>query len=532
MYNSIVYAANRLYNATTISRVSLGQSLSIHSTARAGPKPEDVPYRKGKMMFDVVVIGGGPAGVTAALRARALGASVALVERGNLGGTCTNDGCVPTRMLAKAARLVRDADQYASFALVGERPWVDFPGLLQRTQELVYRVHEKKQLRSHLVDAGVKVLSGVGQARFTDPHTLLLEAGGFGQALQGSHFIICAGGQARRLSFPGSEYALTHSDVWSMKRLPASVAIVGGAATGCQLASVFASFGSRVHLLEVMPRLLGVEDASVSQAMEAAFSRHGIEVVTGIGGVERIEQAEDGYALSFKQGADTQTLGVEVVIMAVGWPGNIDTLNLPAAGVESERGYIVVDDTLRTTASHIYAAGDITGRMMLVQSATGEGTVAAENAVLGLARSYTHSIVPHGGFTDPEYGSVGLTEVQARAGRDCAVATVPYSDLDRAIIDGHPEGFCKLIADRRTHRIVGAHVVGEQAVEVVQIVAAGMAAGMKVEQLASLELSYPTFASAVGLAARQILGEMDELVGAGVEVLRRPRAGEWERTEA
>jgi pyruvate/2-oxoglutarate dehydrogenase complex dihydrolipoamide dehydrogenase (E3) component len=483
------------------------------------------------VMFDVIVIGGGPAGVTAALRARSLGASVCLVERGNLGGTCTNDGCVPTRVLARTARLMRDAEQYASYALAGDRPTLDFPLLLRRTQEFVYRVHEKKQLRSHLEDAGVTVLANTGEARFTGADTLLVGTGGDEQALHANKFIVYAGGHARHLPFPGSEHALTHSDVWSMKRLPASMAIIGGAATGCQLASVFSSFGSRVSLVEVMPRLLGAEDSSVSEAIEEAFSRRGIEVLAGIGGIERIEQAGDMFTLVYQQGGETKTLSVETVLLAVGWPGNLESLNLPAAGVETARGYITVDDTLRTSAPNIYAAGDITGRMMLVQSATGEGTVAAENAVLGVERPYTHRIVPHGGFTDPEYASVGLTEEQARTQHDCAIASVPFTDLDRAIIDRRTDGFCKLIVNRGTRQIVGAHVVGEEAVEIVQIAAAGMAAAMKVEQLASLELSYPTFTAIVGLAARQILAEMDEPVSAGAEVLRRPRAGEWERTE-
>lgn len=487
-------------------------------------------------MFDVVVIGGGPAGVTAAVRARALGASVALVERGNLGGTCTNDGCVPTRALARAARLVRDADQYANYALTGDRPAVDFARLLERTQELVYRIHEKKQLRSHLQDAGITVIDEAGEARFTGAHTLLLARGGSSEVLEAATFIICAGGHARRFPFQGSEHALTHSDVWTMKRLPESVAIVGGAATGCQLASIFASFGSHVYLLEAMPRLLSAEDSTVSQEMEAAFQRHGIEVITGIGGIESIEQAEDGRLVTYKRGDANETLSAEAVILAVGWPGNVESLNLEAAGVETERGYIVVNDNLQTSAPHIYAAGDITGRMMLVQSATGEGATAAENAVLGVGRPYAHRIVPHGGFTDPEYGSVGPPEEQARTRFDCAVVTVPYSDLDRAIIDGHTEGFCKLIVDSSTRLITGAHVVGEQAVEVVQIVAAGMAAAMSVDQLAALEMSYPTFASIVGLAARQIVDELDEAASAGNGmrdgVLGKPRAAEWERTEA
>lgn len=480
--------------------------------------------------YDVIVIGGGPAGVTAALHASELGARVALVERGNLGGICTNDGCVPTRVLAKAARLVRDAEQFAEYGLVAERPWVDFARLLARTQQIIYQIHEKKQLLVHLQQAEVVVFSNAGNARFLDPHTLTLADG---RSLSAEKFILCVGGQARRLPFPGSEHALTHSDVWSLKKLPASVAIVGAAATGCQLASILSAFGAQVTLLELAPRILPNEDELVSESITRAFQRRGVEVMTGLGGVTRIEPRPAGLQLDYLLEERPVSLSTEAVILAVGWPGNIEALNLDAAGVATERGYVRVDDTLQTSASHIFAAGDITGRMMLVQSASYEARVAAENAVLGRGRSCTHQIVPHGGFTDPEYASVGLTEGQARAlEADCLAAVVPYADLDRAVIDDYPDGFCKLLVSRTSRQILGIHVVGEQAVEIVQIVAAGMVAGTRVEQMADLELAYPTFTAIVGLAARQIVRELDGTALAPQwRTLKpaNPRAVEWEQ---
>ena len=231
--------------------------------------------------FDLIVIGGGPAGTTAALRARELGASVALIERGSMGGTCTNDGCVPTRVLARAARLMSNASQYADYGITVPPPELDFQRLLARTQAIVYAMHEKKQLISHLEAAGVEVHAGVGEARFVDPHTVEVPDG---RQFRGDTFILCAGGRARRLDFPGEELALTHSDIWRLQKLPRSVAIVGGAATGCQLATIFNAFGSQVTVLDVAPRILTIEDGLVSQTMGEAFERRSIDVITSIGG--------------------------------------------------------------------------------------------------------------------------------------------------------------------------------------------------------------------------------------------------------
>jgi pyruvate/2-oxoglutarate dehydrogenase complex dihydrolipoamide dehydrogenase (E3) component len=479
-------------------------------------------------MKDVIVIGGGPAGVTAALRARELGASVALVESGQLGGTCTNDGCVPTRVLARAARLRRDAEQFGNYGLDGSQPYVHFQDLMAKVQQKVYAIHEKKQIAANLAQAGVELFTQAGRASFTSPQTIALENG---SNLEGKQFILCVGGHARRFPFPGEEHALTHSDVWSLKELPESLAIVGGAATGCQLASIFAAFGVQVTLLEVNSRLLRLEDEIVSRGLTESFRQRGITILNGIGGVDQIERAGRDLILHYRKDDQPQTLRVAAVVMAVGWVGNIEGLNLEAAGVEHQRGYILVNDSLQTSQPHIYAAGDITGRMMLVQSGSYDGRLAAENAVLGGLQPYRHSIVPHGGFTDPEYGSVGLTEEQARAtDQEVVSAVVPYANMDRAVIDGHTEGYCKLIVSAETHRILGAHIIGEQALETIHLVAGGMASDMWIEHLAELEIAYPTFTAVVGLAARQIVRDLGVMpLAAQWRALGKPHA-EWERT--
>lgn len=455
--------------------------------------------------FDLVVIGGGPAGVTAALRARELGASVALVERDRPGGTCTNDGCVPTRVLARAARLIRESRQLGEYGLVGSEPRVDMAAVMDRVQEKVGQVNAKKDMLGHLARSGARSIVGRGAARFLDEHTVQI---GDDERLQAGKIIICAGGHARRLPFPGAELAMTHSDVWHVRELPASVAVIGAAATGCQLASIFNAFGARVTLLEVAPRIVAGEDADISQAVARRFAANGLDVVTGLERVVELRRHEGRLRLIYVRDGEQQ-LDVDAVVMAVGWPGNVESLGLDAAGVQVERGYIVTDDYLRTNKAHIFAAGDINGKMMLVQSGGYEARVAAENA-LGEhgGERVAHTIVPHGGFTDPEYASVGPTEEQARKQGEVLVATVPLDRIDRAVIDGRTDGFCKLIVRAGDRALLGAHVVGEQALEIVHVVAAGMVAGMTVDQLARLDIAYPTYTAVLGAAAQQIMRDL------------------------
>jgi pyruvate/2-oxoglutarate dehydrogenase complex dihydrolipoamide dehydrogenase (E3) component len=288
-----------------------------------------------------------------------------------------------------------------------------------------------------------------------------------------------------------------------------------------------------VTLLEVAERVIPGEDPEVSAALAGELEGNGIHVVAGIEGVEEIRRGSGGLELTYRLEGAARAVTVDAVILAVGWPAAIADIGLESAGVRTERGYVAVDDTLRTSVPHIWAAGDVTGRTMLVQSATYEGRIAAENALDGGARRLHHAIVAHGGFTDPEYGSVGLTEPVARERGEVVIGRVDYADLDRAVIDGRTEGFCKLVVDAASHRLLGAHVIGEQAAEVVQVAAAAMAAGMPVERLAEVEFAYPTFTSIVALAARQVVHALrlgDD--AAAWEATGRPRQSEWERREA
>ena len=432
------------------------------------------------------------------------GAEVTLIERGRVGGTALNSGPAPVRTLARAARLVRDWSSWETFGLRGPRPEVDLAATLANAKRVADYLYERKRVADHIRSVGVDLVEEAGDARFVDANTI---ATADGRTWTADRVIIAVGGRAGRLPIPGAELGLTYEDVRSVTALPDRVCVIGAADTGCQLTSILADFGCAVTLVEYAPRIVPRADVDVSIALEHAFRDRGIEVVTSAA-VERLEALNPVCAFTTELGDESRTVDVDAAFFAVGWPGNADLVDAAAAGVVTERGYVTVDAFMATNVPHIFAAGDVDGNSMLVSSATLEGRVAAENAVLGPRRRVVHEIVPAGSFTDPEYGSVGLTEEQARARYDCAVAVARYEDMLRPVADGQPEGFCKLIVETARRQIVGAHVLGEYSAEVIQTVATCMAAGMRVEDVAELQFAFPTFTEGVSQAAQMVVNQL------------------------
>ena len=456
--------------------------------------------------FDVIVVGGGPAGMIAALQAGRLGARTTLVSRGAVGGMAATDGPVPVRVLAQAARLRRDARHLPRYGIETGEIALNYPRLLQRVHEVVGDVGEHAMLRSELDDAGVVLREHTGTARFVDPHTIATENG---VSLRADKVVLCAGGINRLLPVPGAELVGSHRDAWTLSRVPHSLLVIGAGATGAQVASVFAELGARVTLFEAGPRILATEDEDVSRVMAACFRASGIDVREGFGRVHRFEKTREGVRMSFGTNEVSNSVEAELAVAAIGWLADTAGLNLSAAGVATNtRGYVQVDEHLRTTASHVFAAGDITGKLMLVPQAAQDGYLAATNAVQGLGATLTPPVCPIGSFTDPEYAQVGPTETRARQDHDVVVATAPFAATARPIIDGRTDGFCKVIVDRHSHRLLGCHIVGERAVELAQVASVAIAADMTVEQFARLPLSFPTYTNVLGRAvfdaARQL----------------------------
>ena len=448
----------------------------------------------------------------AALRAAELGARTALVTRQRFGGMAANDGAVPVRTLAHAARLIRETRQLGRYGIATVEPILDYPRLLARVREVVEDLQAHSGVRERIDRLGVSIYEHAGVAHFVEPHTIEAENG---LRLKGEKFILCAGGMSRRLGVPGFELTVTHSDAWDLTAVPSSMLVIGAGATGVQVASIFASFGSRVQLLQAGPRILPGEDEEVSAAMAAAFRTQGMEVREDFGVIGSFEKAPNGLRMHFSKNGIRGCAEAEIAVVAVGWVADTTGLGLSAAGVETDqRGFVRVNAYQQTSAAHVFAAGDITGQLMLVPQAVNAAFVAATNAVRGATLPLWKQVSPIGSFTDPEFAQVGLTETKAREQHDVVIAKVRFDATPRTIIDGRTNGFCKLIVNRAAREILGCHVVGERAVEITQVAAVAMTAGMPVNELARIPLSFPTYAAILGRTAYVAIRQLG-LEGAG-----------------
>jgi pyruvate/2-oxoglutarate dehydrogenase complex dihydrolipoamide dehydrogenase (E3) component len=454
--------------------------------------------------FEVVVIGAGPAGTAAALRAADLGAKTALITRGAFGGMSANEGPIPVRTLAHAARLVREARQLTRYGIEGEAPSLDYTRLVARAKEVVVEARGQSTLLEQSIKAGVALFENAGTAAFDDVRSIRSEGA---PTLRGQRFVICTGGVSRSLPAPGAEHTVTPADAFGLTTVPRSMIVIGAGATGVQVASIFNAFGSSVALCQAGPRIIPTEDADVSFAVAQAFREDGIALYEDFGAIERVEPAINGMRVVL--GGGQTPIEADLVVCAIGWTASLAALNLDTPGVQTNsRGFVEVDDALRTSAPHVYAAGDVIGGSMLVPQAVRDGFIAGNNAAGASELTVPVDVEPIGSFTDPEYARVGLTEEEARKTHNIHVARASFAETTRPIIDGRTRGFCKVVVDRTTFELLGCHIVGERAVEVAQMAAIAMTAGMRIDDLARIPLSFPTYANVFGRAALRAIREM------------------------
>ncbi len=449
----------------------------------------------------VLVLGAGPAGIFAALRAADLGARTTLVTSGALGGMAANDGPVPVRALAHAARLMREARQMPDYGIEVGDPRLDYAALQERIRHVVRDVRDQAALRPQLEATGVTIHEHAGPVHFVDDRTVQTATG---QRYEADRIVICTGGVSRTLPVPGFGQLATHSDAWSLTSVPRSMIVIGGGATGLQVASIFAAFGTQVELFDAGGRILQAEEPEVSACVAQGFRSRGVAVHEGFGVIDRFEQVAGGIRMTWRKDRAAASCEAELAVSAVGWCIDADALQLGAAGVELSRGFIAVDEVGRTSAAHIFAAGDAIGGAMLVPQAIQEGFIAASAAMGVQSHPTARHLVPAGSFTDPEYARVGATQAEALLATNAVSATVSFAEMTRAIIDGHTFGFCKLIADADTREILGCSVVGDRAVDIVQVAAVAMAGGMRVDTLANFQLSFPIYAGILARTAAKL----------------------------
>ncbi|MDP4078949.1 mercuric reductase [Acidovorax sp. A1169] len=449
-------------------------------------------------LYHLVVIGGGPAGLAAARSAASLGANVALIERHELGGNSLNDGCIPSKSLIRTARLLADMRNSVNFgvASAGETPF-DFAGAMLRMRRVTARI-SRSDAAMNLARAGIHLF--FGRARFTGPDAIDVD----GMPLSFGKALVATGSRSMLPDIPGLAEAgfLTNETVFELQTLPKSLMVIGGGPLGCELAQVFARFGSRTLISHSEPLFLPQEERDAAQMVSDALARDGVEIhlnstVTGVqteGGMKLINLVNDG---------NTASTRVDAILTGIGRVPAVQDLELEVAGVayDADSG-VHVDDFLRTSNPRIYAAGDVCLGNKFTNTAEASGRMVVRNALLLGHDRISALTVPWCTYTDPEVAHVGLYVRQAREQKiPIKTFTIPMHDVDRAIADGEEEGFVKIHVREGSDSILGATIVARHAGEMINSISLAMAAGVGLQTLASVVFAYPTQGEATRQAA-------------------------------
>jgi dihydrolipoamide dehydrogenase len=451
---------------------------------------------------DIAVIGAGPGGYVAALRAAQLGAKVAVVEKDRVGGVCLNWGCIPTKTLLRSAEVLALAREASDYGVVVADARLDWTAAQKRKDGVVRRLTGGVKL---LLDkAGVRLLAGT--ARFVSPSVLEVLQDGGAERVVAKTYIVAAGSRPASLPIPGLEGpgVLTSDAALCLESLPESMLIVGAGPIGVEFATLFQACGVQVTLVEVLPRVLPTLEAELGAEVDRALKKARVRVHTA-SKVSKVEAHGGRHVVTIQGGSQEVTVEVEKVLLAVGRRPNVEELGLSEVGIEAARGGIHVDGHLRTMAPHVYAVGDVTGGILLAHVAMHEGIVAAENA-LGRERMMNYNAVPRCVFTRPEVATVGLTEDAARQqGYDVQVGRFPFRANGKALAQGEHDGLVKVVAESKYGQVLGVHIVGPHASDLIQ---EGTLALMLESTLGDLEATihpHPSLSEAIaeaGLAAQ------------------------------
>ena len=458
---------------------------------------------EGGTRFDLIVIGAGAAGSTVAFDAVRQGHAVAMIEESKVGGTCLNVGCDPTKTMVRSAEVLHLARTASRFGIAVERAEVDWGALRARIDGVIDTIRGGDG-DQNIRDAGIHLFKH--HATFLSEHEVVVD----GHVLMGDRILIATGATMRPPTIDGIDDVgyITNVEAVALDRLPVSMAIVGGGPIAVEFAQIFARFGVEVTIVSSKEHLLPKEEPELADALQTVLEGEGIRVINGAR-VTAARRLADRKELRWSGGDDTDRVVVEEVLLATGRVPNVARLGLDAAGVRhSERG-IEVDAMMRTSVPHIFAVGDVTGIYPYTHAADYQARIALHNAfALGNPIRADYRVVPWTTFTDPELARVGLTENEAIAGGYAVVsATVPFADISRAIVSDERFGCVKLVVDRASHQILGGHILGARAGELIAEVALAMRHRLPVSAISDTIHSYPTMSEGVFWTAYQIVNE-------------------------
>lgn len=462
--------------------------------------------------FDVIFIGGGPAGYVGAIRAAQLGMSVLVVERDGLGGTCVLWGCIPAKALLESASLATKVKKAAEFGVnVGEVSF-DYGVAMKRSRAV--STQNSKGVEFLFKKHKITHIKGTG--RITGKNSVTVTTADKKEEKHDAKkaIVIATGSRVKGLPKAGLELdkkrVLSSDDVLVLEQAPKTMAIVGAGAVGCEFADVFAAFGTQVTLLDVMPAILPLEDAEASAELTKSFKKRKIDVVTGAK-IGNVKVGANGVTMSVETGGKSQNLEVEQVLIAAGRAPNVEELGLKEAGVQlNDRGFVKINERMETTAKGIYAIGDVAGPPMLAHKGSREGVVLAE---LLAGQQHVHPVnygnIPNATYCHPEVASIGLTEQQCKDKKlEYKVGKFPFSANGRARTSGETEGFVKIIRDAKYGEILGAHIVGAHATELLHELAVARENEFTVEEVDLAVHAHPTLSEAVAEAALDSLGRV------------------------
>lgn len=471
--------------------------------------------------WDLLVVGGGTAGIVGARTAAGYRASVLLVERDRTGGDCLWTGCVPSKALLAVARAAADARSASRYGAHADGVRIDFSSAMAHVRRAIAAV-EPTDSPAALRRAGVRVARGT--VRLTGTDTADVD----GHPVRFRRVLLATGSAPAMPPIPGlaEAGALTSDTIWTLTELPRRLLVLGGGSIGCELGQAFARLGAMVTVVEAAPRLLVREDSDAAALVADALADDGVTVRAGVT-VTGIRRAGSAASVLTAVLTDDSEVTFDRVLVAVGRTPCTGGLGLDRAGVElDQHGQVRVDARLRTTCPRVWAAGDLTGYPRFTHTAGVHGSLAATNAILGLRRTVTTATIPRVTFTQPEVASIGVSAERARAHRGLIVRTVRHTDVDRAVAEGTPVGFTRLVFDRWGH-VVGATIVGPRAGESLAEVGLAVRHGMRARDLAGTTHAYPTYADGVWKAAIEQVRARLSQPGArkAVRVLRRLRRG-------